>query len=309
MIQVKDIGGRVRQATSADSGAETGTGIHPEGVSVNASSSENQDESSDSFHFCYSGKLSSHHRQPHLLKDSLTGRIVKRLVPVTEAIPESTDSSDEEAEGNTSTTLTAGSKDVSSSSPQTSPQKHLNSKPQSETASKGKQTYKKRGHKDNLILVGIGKPSDLLRKAQYHSHTLPVKNLVSWKQVKNLKKIGMTDSSKSKSLPELTNSTSWQSISSQKSRKISEMSDSFHGKRHSSSLLEFYQRMKSESNPVSPETMKNMEQILLPDFIGQKQQEMSDSSASSLECPQCQCHRQKLYGTGMDGKFNKSIFK
>ena len=294
-------------STSVDSANEAGAGYHHDGVNVNVSSSENQEESSDSFHFCYSSKLSPLHRQSHHYggKEGLTGRVVKRLVPLKETIPESTDSSEEEIEGNTSPTLTAGSKEVIPS-PQTSPQKHLASKPQLEIATKGKQTFKKKGQKsENLILVGIGKPSEILRKAQYHSHTLPVKNLVSWKQVKNLKKVGMTDDSKSKSLPELSNSTSWQSVSSLKCRKISEISDSFHGKRHSSSLLEFYQRMKSESNPVSPETLKNVEQILLPDFIGQKQQEMSDSSASSLECAQCQCQRQKLYN-GMDGSISKA---
>ena len=299
--------GHWNQSETSTSG-ESGGVYHVEGVNVNASSSENQDESSDSFHFCSSNKLSPLHRQPHHLKDSLTGRIVKRLVPVTEAVTESTDSSEEEQEGNTSTTLTAGSKEVSSISPQTSPQKQLVPRPISDNVNKGKQTFKKKGQKlDNLILVGIGKPSDLLRKAQYHSHTLPAKNLVSWKQVKNLKKVGITDCTQSKSLPELSsNTTSWQSISSLKCRKISDISDSFHGKRHSASLLEFYQRMKSESNPVSPETMNNLEQILLPDFIGQKQQEMSDSSASSLECTQCQCQRQKLHN-GMDGSLTKAL--
>lgn len=294
-------------STSVDSTNETGAGYRPDGVNVNVSSSENQEESSDSFHFCYSSKLSPLHRQSHHYggKEGLTGRVIKRLVPLKETIPESTDSSEEEVEGNTSPTLTAGSKEITSS-PQTSPQKQLASKPQLETTSKGKQTFKKKGQKsDNLILVGIGKPSEILRKAQYHSHTLPVKNLVSWKQVKNLKNIGITDNSKSKSLPELSTSTSWQSISSLKCRKLSEISDSFHGKRHSSSLLEFYQRMKSESNPVSPETLNNLEQILLPDFIGQKQQELSDSSTSSMECAQCQCHRQKLY-SGMDGSISKA---
>ena len=291
-------------STSAESGSE---GVyHMDGVPVNVSSSENQEESSDSFHFCYSSKLSPKHRQGHHYagKDGVTGRVIKRLVPLKETIPESTDSSEEEVEGNTSPTLTAGSKDVSTLSPQTSPQKQV-AKLSPESGNKSKQSLKKKGQKsENLYLVGIGKPADILRKAQYHSHTLPVKNLVSWKQVKNLKKLATSDTSESKSLPELSNSTSWQSISSLKCRKISDISDSFHGKRHSSSLLEFYQRMKSESNPVSPETMKNLEQILLPDFIGQKQQETSVSSTSSLECTQCQCHRQRL---GMEGSLTKAI--
>ena len=294
-------------STSAESGTDNGAGFHPDGVNVNVSSSENQEESSDSFHFCYSSKLSPHHRQNHhyVGKDGVAGRVIKRLVPLKETIPESTDSSEEEVEGNTSPTLTAESKEVSAS-PQSSPQKQI-AKSQLESVNKSKQIVKKKGQKsENLFLVGIGKPADILRKAQYHSHTLPVKNLVSWKQVKNLKKLAVSDNSDSKSLPELSNSTSWQSISSLKCRKISDISDSFHGKRHSSSLLEFYQRMKSESNPVSPETMNNLEQILLPDFIGQKQQETSVSSTSSIECAQCQYHRQKLYN-GMEGSITKAL--
>lgn len=267
------------------------------------SSSEGQEESTDSFHMCFN-KLSPRHKtNQYAGRENLSSRLLKKLVPLKETIVETGDSSEDE-NTRTSTTLTAGSKDVSSSSPQTSPKKKMKLLGEQLSQLKGKKS-------GQLFLVGIGKPEDILRKAGVHSHTLPrVKKLVSWKQLKNFKK---GDYSKCASLPELNTSTSWQNISALKCRKLSEISQSFHGKRHSASLLEFYQRMKSQSNPVSPETMNNLEQILWPNFIEQKaKNEMSESSSSSQECGHCQCGRHNMVNglpdSGVKGYSNKRIY-
>ncbi|XP_060551095.1 uncharacterized protein LOC132712696 isoform X2 [Ruditapes philippinarum] len=267
------------------------------------SSSEGQEESTDSFHMCFN-KLSPRHKgNQYSGRENLSGRVLKKLVPLKETIIETGDSSEDE-NTRTSTTLTAGSKDVSSVSPQTSPKKKMKLL--------GEQINQLKGRKSGqLYLVGIGKPEEILRKAGVHSHTLPkVKKLLSWKQLKNFKK---GDYNKCASLPELNTSMTWQNISALKSRKLSEISQSFHGKRHSASLLEFYQRMKSQSNPVSPETMNNLEHILWPNFIGQKAKaEMSDSSGSSQECGQCQCGRHNIVeglpDSGVKGYSNKRIY-
>ncbi|KAL5020513.1 hypothetical protein ScPMuIL_003405 [Solemya velum] len=59
------------------------------------------------------------------------------------------------------------------------------------------------------------------------------------------------------------NLMSWRKVQSlQISQKMNDIASSFHSKRHSASLLELYQRLRSDSNPVSPETMCNVDQIL-----------------------------------------------
>ncbi|XP_045185208.2 uncharacterized protein LOC123543184 isoform X2 [Mercenaria mercenaria] len=288
-------------ATSHDSGHIYTSQGHD--ASNEFSSSEGQEESTDSFHMCFN-KLSPRHKSNQYAgRENLSGRVLKKLVPLKETIIETGDSSEDE-NARTSTTLTAGSKDVSSASPQTSPKKKIKVLGEQINQLKGKKS-------GQLYLVGIGKPEEILRKAGVHSHTLPrVKKLVSWKQLKNFKK---GDYHKCASLPELNTSMTWQNISALKCRKLSDISQSFHGKRHSASLLEFYQRMKSQSNPVSPETMNNLEQILWPNFVGQKAKtEMSDSSGSSQECGHCQCGKHNyvdgLPDSGVKGYSNKRIY-
>ena len=273
-------------------------GCHGDGhdASNEFSGSEGQEETSDSFHMCFN-KLSPRHRGgQYIARENLTGCKMKRLVTVKESSPEHGETSEEETT-RTSTTLTAGSKTVSSLSPQMSPKKRY-LRQCSEPVCKNKVKDHHQGQQENaegqgqkkpeqLILVGIGKPVEILRKAAVHSHTLPKNTkLVSWKQVKNIR----NGNNKSQSLPELpTTCTSWENVAAVKCRKIQDVSESFHNKRHSASLFEFYQRLKSESNPVSPETMTNLEQILWPQFVCQKLQNenLSDSSGSSHECPNC----------------------
>ncbi|KAL4216661.1 Rab GTPase binding [Mactra antiquata] len=272
-------------------------------ASNECSSSEGQEESTDSFHMCFNKLSPRHKNNQYAGRENLSGRILKKLVPVKETIIETGDSSEDE-NTRTSTTLTAGSKDLSAS-PQFSPKKKV-------LMPFGDQISQLKGKSSGqLFLVGIGKPEQILKKAGVHSHTIPrVKKLVSWRQLKNYKK---GEVSKCSSLPDINTSTSWQNISALKCRKLSEISQSFHSKRHSASLLEFYQRMKSQSNPVSPETMNNLEHILWPNFIGQKaKHEMSDSSGSSQECAHCQCGKPSfpddLPDSGLKGYSKKRIF-
>ncbi|XP_069103024.1 uncharacterized protein [Argopecten irradians] len=89
------------------------------------------------------------------------------------------------------------------------------------------------------------------------------KKVTSWRQVKSLRRLGKLDNvldpSRSTSMPDLCIHQAWQSLSSQ---DIQRLAESFHNKRHSAYLLDLYQRAKDHSNPVSPETMANIEQIL-----------------------------------------------
>ncbi|KAH3809930.1 hypothetical protein DPMN_138312, partial [Dreissena polymorpha] len=260
------------------------------------SSSEGQDECTDSFHLCFN-KLSPRHKGgQYVARENLTGRVLKRLVTVKENTSEICDSSEDE-NTKTSTTLTAGSKTVSSSSPFSTTKKKIVrqiSEPNHNHSHEGHEHHchsnrvKGQGKPEQLFLVGIGKPLEILRKARVHSHSLPRSTkMVSWKQVKNIR--NDQASKKCQSLPELPTCTSWENIAAEKCQKLSDVCESFHNKRHSASLFEFYQRMKNQSNPVSPETMKNLEHIFWPNFVGQKlrNSEMSESSSSSQECPHC----------------------
>jgi hypothetical protein len=103
-------------------------------------------------------------------------------------------------------------------------------------------------------------------------HTIPNRKVTSWKQVKSLKSLGkmdmMLDANRSSSMPELYVET-WQSVTSQDCTDIAKIAESFHGKRHSAYLLDLYQRVRNQSNPVSPETMANIEQILFHPLLSQ----------------------------------------
>ncbi|XP_071098900.1 uncharacterized protein [Haliotis cracherodii] len=93
--------------------------------------------------------------------------------------------------------------------------------------------------------------------------------VTSWKHVKNLRKFGklenMLETSRCNSLPDLSHPVQHRKLERAKKREnLQAMADSFHNKRHSASLLEMYQRMRCPSNPVSPDTMKTVEQILFP---------------------------------------------
>ncbi|KAH9490678.1 hypothetical protein Btru_032751 [Bulinus truncatus] len=99
--------------------------------------------------------------------------------------------------------------------------------------------------------------------------------LTTWKQIRNLRNLGKTrdlNVEKSKSLPELTTNQFSEETSEdeevnkvkEKTRKdVSEAEHSFHHKRHSSYVLDLYQRLRNQSNPPSPDTLAKIDQILL----------------------------------------------
>ncbi|XP_041356371.1 uncharacterized protein LOC121373702 isoform X2 [Gigantopelta aegis] len=94
-------------------------------------------------------------------------------------------------------------------------------------------------------------------------------NLTSWKRVKNLQKFGilenMLNNELYNSLPDVVDEDAHNKrVRKRFNEDLQSMADSFHNKRHSASLLEMYQRMKSNSNPVSPNTMNTVECILFP---------------------------------------------
>ena len=108
------------------------------------------------------------------------------------------------------------------------------------------------------------------------------RNITSWKRVKNLQKFGilenMLNTELYNSLPDFS---AEDEVHNKRARRrfnedLQSMADSFHNKRHSASLLEMYQRMKSESNPVSPNTMNTVECVMFP------QNRMSDDEKLSV---------------------------
>lgn len=112
-----------------------------------------------------------------------------------------------------------------------------------------------------------------LSPSEHTSQARRPKNLMSWRKVQSLRKLGRLENFIEKlrccSMPNLALQT-WQNVAQQKSvRKMNDIASSFHSKRHSASLLELYQRLRSDSNPVSPETMCNVDQILFNPGQGQ----------------------------------------
>ncbi|BFZ14088.1 hypothetical protein BsWGS_17126 [Bradybaena similaris] len=105
--------------------------------------------------------------------------------------------------------------------------------------------------------------------------------LTTWKQIRNLRNLGKTREAnveKSKSLPELTTNRYFGQFSEETSedeevqktkkgaayeRDADATAHSFHLKQHSSYVLDLYQRLRSQSNPPSPDTLKKIDQILL----------------------------------------------
>ncbi|XP_059147919.1 serine-rich adhesin for platelets-like isoform X2 [Physella acuta] len=106
--------------------------------------------------------------------------------------------------------------------------------------------------------------------------------LTTWKQIRNLRNLGKTHElnvEKSKSLPELTTNRLFSRFSEETSddeevvkvkekakeysRDTEEAEKSFHHKRHSSYILDLYQRLRTQSNPPSPDTLAKIDQILL----------------------------------------------
>ncbi|KAL3885334.1 hypothetical protein ACJMK2_025405 [Sinanodonta woodiana] len=302
--------------SSHDSSQGQGQSQHRDFQNV-CTSSEEGHENSDSFNFCYpANKLHPCHQQgiPNVFRENASNHCMRRLCTVKETLQEQHEKYDNENElGNIGTLH------------QTSPNKCVLVGPvgkprqttqfceiESTLTQKVKETgQNKSNSSDNVYLISFAKPSEVLKK--YGKFSKKCKNnMVSWKQVQKLRKNcqtdGWIDPSDCCSLPDLSSQT-WQGIAAMKSKTVADLADSFHSKSHSASLLEFYQRLKSESSPVSPETLTNIEHILIPNFIGRRylDADRSDeltSSSSSFECAQCHhCQRPNL----MDSITNKRI--
>uniref|UniRef100_A0A2C9LEK6 Uncharacterized protein n=1 Tax=Biomphalaria glabrata TaxID=6526 RepID=A0A2C9LEK6_BIOGL len=133
--------------------------------------------------------------------------------------------------------------------------------------------------------------------------------LTTWKQIRNLRNLGKTKDlnvEKSKSLPELTTNSGFSeettdeeevSIAKEKSRRDADNAErSFHHKRHSSYVLDLYQRLRSQSNPPSPDTLAKIDQILLregflnaDDLAGKGEAQQQQQQQSHQQQRSC-CH-------------------
>ncbi|XP_061180531.1 uncharacterized protein LOC133189134 [Saccostrea echinata] len=203
------------------------------------------EECTDSFHFCYmNGNGNVQHGHRRIKFQSL------------KAVQESNDDADiDESEGKLSASLPRITR---------SPISEFNQKLNGGHNGKKACCQGKRAqlHKSN----GSSPIKSSMR------HTIPNRKVTSWKQVKSLKSLGKLDmnmdADRSSSMPELY-VQAWQSFSSQECMDIAKIAESFHGKRHSAYLLDLYQRVRNQSNPVSPETMANIEQILFHPLISQ----------------------------------------
>ncbi|KAK6185654.1 hypothetical protein SNE40_007838 [Patella caerulea] len=226
--------------------------------SPSCSSNDGEEICSNSFHFCQAGQNDEFTNNNGNLRShpSKSGLDVLQECSIEKS--ESTNGS-KASSGHHSrrsprnSPKSSPTKNSSKNSPKSSPQKSESAKLQ---PSKG--TY---GSLDGQQkLCGTDKQHSLRR----------VKNLTSWKQVKNLKKFGIMCNSSDRvhSMPDLSVQTSFNTTPHRtytEQRDLQDISNSFHNKRHSSSLLELYQRMKSPTSMVSMDTIRAVEQILFPD--------------------------------------------
>ncbi|XP_021354540.1 uncharacterized protein LOC110451029 isoform X2 [Mizuhopecten yessoensis] len=214
------------------------------------------EECSDSFHFCYSG--TGPHGKGKVIGSR--GQKFHALGGIQETSMEHSVSS----EDSVSPKLTPTSKqDLKLFSSGTLP-RHLGSRGCQVTSPKKRFQPVAAGHSP-------------LRSTLPLSGRQRSKKVTSWRQVKSLRRLGklesVLDPSRSSSMPDLCLHQTWQSLSSQ---DIQRLAESFHNKRHSAYLLDLYQRAKDQSNPVSPETMANIEQILFQHPIGQTHHHPAD---------------------------------
>ncbi|ESO86569.1 hypothetical protein LOTGIDRAFT_235361 [Lottia gigantea] len=249
--------------------------------SPSCSSNEGEEICSNSFHFCQAGQNDGYSNSCNLKVpsgksglDTLEERSIEKSA--------STEAS-KSSNGN-------ASQRSPKSSPKSSPKKNS---PKSSPTKEGSKMTPSKGTYGSLDgqqkFCGTDKQQSMKR----------VKKLTSWKQVKNLKKFGIlcTSSDKVHSMPDLCVQTSWGTGCKQtlEQRGLQEIADSFHNKRHSSSLLELYQRMKSPSSMVSLDTIRAVEQILFPDnsinerfqseYSGNSSESSFDGSENSCGCP------------------------
>ncbi|BFZ26068.1 hypothetical protein BsWGS_29108 [Bradybaena similaris] len=130
-------------------------------------------------------------------------------------------------------------------------------------------------------------------------------NLTTWKQIRNLRNLGKTrdvNVEKSKSLPELTTNRFLSQLSGEtcdeedveKARAVTDnepdtddAEQSFHHQRHSCYILDLYQRLRSQSNPPSPDTLAKIDKILLREgFLKEDVGELDHQQQQQKSC----CH-------------------
>ncbi|XP_060081907.1 uncharacterized protein LOC132561195 [Ylistrum balloti] len=221
------------------------------------------EECSDSFHFCYSGS------GPHVGHGKVKGlgsrgQKFQALGGIQETSMEHSVSSEDSV--NISPKLTPTSKqDLKLFGSGTLP-RHVSGRGCQVTSPKKRFQALTAGHSPSRSTLPLG--------GRQRS-----KKVTSWRQVKSLRRLGklesVLDPSRSTSMPDLCLHQAWQSLSSQ---DIQRLAESFHNKRHSAYLLDLYQRAKDQSNPVSPETMANIEQILFQHPLNQLHHHHADHS-------------------------------
>ncbi|XP_033725503.1 LOW QUALITY PROTEIN: uncharacterized protein LOC117315427 [Pecten maximus] len=227
------------------------------------------EECSDSFHFCYSGSgPHGGHGKGKVLGSR--GQKLPSLGGIQETSMEHSASSEDSV--NISPKLTPTSKqDLKLFSSGTLP-RHVGGRGCQITSPKKAISGLDGGHSPSRSTLPLG--------GRQRS-----KKVTSWRQVKSLRRLGklesVLDPSRSTSMPDLCIHQAWQSLSSQ---DIQRLAESFHNKRHSAYLLDLYQRAKDQSNPVSPETMANIEQILFQHPLCQPHHHHGDHPHHNNNC-------------------------
>ncbi|RUS81245.1 hypothetical protein EGW08_010987 [Elysia chlorotica] len=115
--------------------------------------------------------------------------------------------------------------------------------------------------------------------------------LTTWKQIRNLRNLSSAPDGqheRSKSLPELTMNNAWDYYDKGGKRgDLDEVEHSFHRCRHSSYVLDLYQRLQNQSNPPSPDTLAKIDQILLREgFFNKEDVIRSEKQQQAGSC----CH-------------------
>ncbi|XP_025081046.1 uncharacterized protein LOC112556346 isoform X2 [Pomacea canaliculata] len=122
-------------------------------------------------------------------------------------------------------------------------------------------------------------------------------NLTTWKQVKNLRKLGKEPNlhERSHSLPDLTSEDVKVVRRERPNRTLESMAESFHKKRHSDYVLEVYQQMLAGSNPPSPTTLSKIDQILFQEQFVQAEttHKQEPVKEDCMSCPSCGTQKQK----------------
>nr|KAG5689181.1 hypothetical protein BaRGS_004015 [Batillaria attramentaria] len=151
------------------------------------------------------------------------------------------------------------------------------------------------GLRDSMLQTDFG---DLCMSGGVRRGLRRSSNLTTWKQVKNLRKLGKEANlhQRSRSLPDLTADDVKVVRREKTGRTVESMAESFHTKRHSAYILELYQQLLTGSNPPSPTTLGRIDQILFQehllqtDNITQESRRTDNSTQESrrTDCQSCQ---------------------